>query len=203
MNNKKKIFISVVIVLILCAIVVSATYAVYRWRSTYGLNVNITVNDNIVITFNGGTNITGRLIPTDVTKDMDKIIVKEMTIKSNLPTDGTYNLYLKTNELPSAIQDESFKWLLTDCDYIDDSYCGEDINISGDFSASSMSEYRDQTTGDLLLLDSSNIPFRKKLHLYLYLWIDGTVDNDISMGGNHIDFDLYATGTDGSLKGNS
>ena len=202
MNNKKKIFISVVIVLILCAIVVSATYAVYRWRSTYGLNVNITVNDNIVITFNGGTNITGRLIPTDTSKDMDKVIVKEMIIKSNLPTDGTYNLYLKTNELPSAIQDESFKWVLTDCG-LTNSNCNGDINISGNFSASSMSEYRDETTGDLLLLDSSNIPFRKKLHLYLYLWIDGTVDNDISMGGNHIDFDLYATGTDGSLNNNS
>ena len=202
MNNKKKIFISVVIVLILCVLVVSATYAVYRWRSTYGLNVNITVNDNIVITFNGGTNITGRLIPTDATKDMSKIIVKEMTIKSNLPTDGTYNLYLKTNELPSAIQDESFKWLLTDCG-LTNSNCNGDINISGNFSASSMSEYRDQTTGDLLLLDSSNIPFVKKLHLYLYLWIDGTVDNDLSMAGNHIDFDLYATGTAGSLNNNS
>ena len=190
-QNNKKMIISIVIVLLIIVIVVSSTYAIYRWRSTYGLNVSIQVTDDITITFDGGTNISGRLIPSIFPSGT---IVKHMTIKSNLPS-GNYSLYLKRNQLPSNIMNSSFKWLLSDCDYNNNSSCRSDMEIDGDFSSESISDYLDQTTGDLLLIDNAKVPFRYTQDLYLYLWIDGTVDNSPSMGGNHIDFDIYATGT--------
>ena len=197
MNNKKKIVTSIFIVLILIVVVASGTYAVYRWRSTYGLNVSISVNDNVTVTFNGGTNITGRLVPTVFPLNT---ISKKMTIRSNLPG-AYYSLYLKTKELPANIKNSQFKWLLSDCDYNNNNACNSDIEISGDFSTSSMNEYIDSSTGDMLLIDSSKVPFKYTQELYLYLWIDGTVDNDPSIGNNHIDFDLYATGTINSTNG--
>ena len=206
MNNKKKVIISIVIVLLLIVVVSSATYAVYKWRSIYGLNVNISVTDNITVTFNGGTNITGRLKPVD---SPTKGIVKRMTIKSNLPNDNsTYSLYLKTNTLPDALKSTQFKWILFDCN-LENSDCELPSGLAyltysgiyqfGDFSTASMANFIDNNTGDLLLLDSSSIPFRKIQELYLYLWIDGTSDNSPSLGGNHIDFDLYATGSSDTL----
>ena len=206
MNNKKKVIISMVIVLLLIVVVSSATYAVYKWRSTYGLNVDITVNDNVVITFDGGPNITGRIKPVS---DPSEGIIKEMSVKSNLPNNASYNLYLKINELPEGLKNTSFRWgliddeevescLSTTCNSTDLENAGHFV-ISGNFSTSSMNEYKDATTNDLLLLEGSSIPFKNKQELYLYLWIDGTVDNDPSMGGNSIDFDLYATGSSDTL----
>ena len=41
--------------MLLTVVVSTGTYAVYKWRSTVGLDVSITVTEDIVITFNGGT----------------------------------------------------------------------------------------------------------------------------------------------------
>ena len=205
MNNKKKVIISMVIVLLLIVVVSSATYAVYKWRSIYGLNVNISVTDNITVTFNGGTNITGRIKPVS---DPSEGIVKQISIKSNLPTDDTFNLYLKINQLPNDMKDSSFRFGIVDDPELVDclkTNCRADviqghIVLLGDFTPYSITEnFYDETTGDLLLLENQTVPFKKKLDLYLYIWIDGTVDNDPSIGGNHIDFDLYATGSSDTL----
>ena len=200
MNSKKRIYSSIIIVLLLIAVVSSTTFAVYKWRSTTGLNVSINVTDNIIITFNGGTNITGRLIPV---ANAYEGIVKEMSVKANLPSSDTFNLYLKVNTLPDELKSAQFRWRLTGCDLSGDCITISP-DVSGNFSTTSMSDYIDQTSGDMLLLEDQAIPYRSTLKLYLYLWIDGTVDNNVNMGSKSIDFDLYVTGnTEGTLAGNS
>lgn len=200
MNNKKKIYASIFAVLLLIVTVSSGTYAVYKWRSTIGLNVSVSVTDNIVITFDGGTDITGRLIPVRYPYEG---IVKEISIKSNLPSSDTFNLYLKRNTLPSELQSTQFKWGLTSCDLSIDIDCVKEaeVNEGGNFSTASMSDFVDQNTGDMLLLEEQTIPYVKNLKLYLYLWFDGTVTNNSNMMNKSVDFDLYATGnTEGTLN---
>lgn len=191
MNNKKKIIVSVLIVLLLIVVISSVTYAAFKWRSTNGLNVSIGVTDNVVVTFYGGTDITGRLVPVD---SPSKGIVKSISIKSNLPTSDTFNLYLKINTLPNDLKDSSFRWKLTDCQEGNTCYDSE-VDISGNFSTTSMNDFIDSGTGDMLLLEDQSISFKNYLNLYLYFWIDGNVDNAVSMGSKSVDFDLYATGT--------
>ena len=195
MRNNKKIIIAIVIVLVIIIVVSSVTYAIFRWRSTYGLNVNIEVTDHIIITFDGGTNITDKLKPVEGPTDG---LIKHMSIRSNLPSSSdTYGIYLKINDLPNALKNEEFNWMLIDCDLINDDHCAleyTEVNAHGNFSTTSMNEFTDSETGDLLLFEGDSIPFKNKQDLYLYLWINGTVDNDLSMSGKSIDFDIYAKG---------
>ena len=205
--KNKNLFISVLIVLLIIVIVSSVTYAAYVWRSTTGLDVSVDVNDNITVTFNGGTNITGKLFPVDRPTSG---IIKEMVIKSNLPSSDPYSVYLKINQLPQVMKDSSFKWVLTD-GLNDVNSCWEDIGlpdgatpscelvsgsifVGGNFSTSSMSEFTDSVTNDLILLENQSLPYISDLHLYLYIWIDGTVDNSLNLTGNHVDFDVYVKG---------
>ena len=118
-----------------------------------------------------------------------------MTIETNLLANDTFNLYLKTNTLPNELKVDYFKWQLVSCDLSSNSSCASSatVNASGNFTTSSMSEFIDSVTGDMLLLENEPIPLH--LDLYLYLWIDGNVDNDLNIGNKDINFDIYAKGT--------
>ena len=200
MRNNKKLIISIGIVLTIIIAVSSITYAIFKWRSIYGLNVDIAVTDNIIVTFNGGTNISGTLIPTldpsPYAPSSYEGIIKEISIKSNLPTDGSFSLFLTPTTLPNDLKIEEFKWMLLDCNIkeLDQDYCGMKVSEHGDFTTSSMSDY-DDGNGNLVLIDNMEIPFRETLKLYLYIWLDGTNDNEPRLTNEQISFDLYATGS--------
>lgn len=59
MDNKKFIFGVIALLLLM----IGGTYAYYKWSSTENINVNVKIEGGSV-TFNGGSNITGVLIPT-------------------------------------------------------------------------------------------------------------------------------------------
>ena len=194
MKEKKKIILSIVSVLLIIIVVVGATYAYYRWRSSESIDVTVNFNNlgDTTVTFYGGNNITGKITPT---ADSYEGKVKHMTIETNVLANDTFNLYLKVNTLPNELKVDYFKWQLVSCDLSSNSSCASSatVNVGGDFTTSSMSEFIDSVTGDMLLLENEPIPLH--LDLYLYLWIDGNVDNDSSIGNKDIDFDIYAKGT--------
>ena len=194
MNNKKNLIISVVGVMFGILLISGATYAWYKWQSSSSIDVIINFDNTsqTVVTFYGGDNITGKITPSALPSGGR---VKQMSIESSLVANDTFNLYLKINTLPNYLKVEYFKWQLVSCDLGTDSTCGSSatVNESGNFTTTSMSDFYDSTTGDLLLLENEPIP--RHLDLYLYLWIDGNVDNDVSIGNQDINFDIYAKGT--------
>ena len=194
MKRNKKIFLMIIGVLLTIIIVSGLTYAFYRWRSSSSIDVIINFDNasQTVVTFYGGDSITGKITPTQYAYQGR---VKQMNISSNIAGNDTFNLYLKINTLPNALKVDYFKWQLTSCDLSVNSSCASTatVNVSGNFSTTSMNNFYDNDTGDLLLLEDEPIP--NNLDLYLYLWIDGNVDNDLSIGNLDINFDVYAKGT--------
>ena len=101
MNNKK--FIIGVIVLLL--LMVGGTYAYYRWVSSNNMNVEVTIEGGTV-TFVGGDNITGTLIPT-ATKEEG--IKKDVTVKADT-IGATLNLYMDLTTMPDELKEKSFEY---------------------------------------------------------------------------------------------
>lgn len=191
-NNKKKMFLSILIALLIVIGVSSATYAVYKWRSSVHLNVDVNVTNNVVVNIDGGPNISGRIAPVS---DYTEGIKKTIKIKSNLPGAGTFNLYLHINQLPQELRDISFKWMVTSKSAEYD-YCGYDCS---DFRDNSISGFIIDETNDINLIGNETIPYKQEEEYILYIWLDGeNYDQDVSMGGKHIDFDLYITSTNGN-----
>ena len=178
-NDKNKIVISVVGIISLVIVVATATYAWYVWHSSSSQNVNINLTASSTITFYGGTDIEGILEPV---YDKEDGIVKTIRISSNA-TGDEFSLYLKLNTLPSDLEDASFKWAI---------YKGNQLINNGDFGGTAQ--------GDVVtLLTDEEISTDEYDEYTLYLWLDANEDNDYSMSGQTVDFDLYATGNSGVL----
>ena len=189
-NNKKKMFLSILIALLIIIGVSSATNAVYKWRSSVHLNVDIDVTSNVVVNIDGGPNISARIAPVS---DYTKGIKKAIKIKSNLPGAGTFNLYLHINQLPQELKNVSFLWRIVKKGK-NNSY---DYLVSSNFA--NINNYYNSASGDYLLINNRTIPYKQEEEYILYIWLDGeNYDQDVSMGGKHIDFDLYITSTNGN-----
>ena len=201
MKERKKFILYVIGVLMTIVVVSGLTYAFYVWTSSESIDVivNFDNSSQTVVTFYGGDSITGKIRPTANPYEGK---VKNMSIESNLIANDTFSLYLKRNTLPEQLKVDYFKWQLTSCDLSTNINCADTatVNVSGNFSTTSMNEFYDSSTGDLLLLENEPIP--RHLDLYLYLWIDGNVDNDLSIGDKDINFDIYAKGTSRSTYTN-
>ena len=194
MNEKKKIYLMIIGVILGIILVSGGTYAWFKWRSSESIDVIINFDNtaDARVTFYGGDSITGKIAPTEYVYQGK---VKNMSIESSLLSNDTFNLYLKINDLPNELKVNYFKWQLVSCDLVSNHNCASSatVNVNGNFSTNSMNEFYDSNTGDLLLLENEPIP--KHMDLYLFLWINGNVDNDLSIGDKDIDFDIYAKGT--------
>ena len=181
MKNKKKNIIYLIIFIVLLFLVVGATYTWFKWRSSNNTNVRITINNtsDLVITFDGGSNVTGALEPT-LTKEEG--IVKNFSASTN-GLDVPMNIWLKLNTLPDALKDSTFKWEL----YRDSVYLN-----GGSFNVSEITTRTSGNTTDYNLINN-NIVGSTTANYTLYLWIDGNVNNNIDMASKSFDFDLYAT----------
>ena len=103
MDNKKFIFGVIALLLLM----IGGTYAYYKWSSTENINVNVKIEGGSV-TFNGGSNITGVLIPT-ATKEGG--IKKDITVKADT-VGATMNLYMDLTTMPTELKEKSFEYEL-------------------------------------------------------------------------------------------
>ena len=181
-SNKKKIIISVISIIALVVVVASATYAWWVWQSDSEDDVTINLTSSSIVTFYGGTDISGTLIP--VKKRSDSEVVKNISVSSSSGGDS-FTLYLHLTSLPSALKSESFLWELKR---------GNSVVNSGNFSSYSQ--------GDTINLGGGMTSDHDILtNFSLYFWIDGkNFDNPATMAGQTFYFNLYATGSDASLN---
>ena len=178
-NDKNKIIMSVVGIISLVIVVATATYAWYVWHSSANQNVNFRLTATSTITFYGGTDIERILEPVF---DKEDGIVKTIRISSTASGDE-FSLYLNLNVLPGELEDASFKWAI---------YKGNQLINNSDFGGAAQ--------GDVVtLLTDEEISTDEYDEYTLYLWLDAYEDNNYSMSGQTVDFDLYATGNSGVL----
>ena len=177
---KKILLLLLSILLMLLAI--GVTYSYFSWQSTNKTNITISTGQ-IIITFNGGSNVTGKkLIPVS-TKEKGETagtgVAKTFTVSS---TQTAYmNVYLNLDTFPTALRDKSLVWEL---------YNGTTKVSSGNFGA--------VVQGDSITLLRRQSVTTTSVTYKLYIWIDGTQTNPNTMQNQSFSFTLSATATDNS-----
>ena len=177
---KKKL---ILLILLLLTISVGVTYAIFKWTST---NSDITFNiEGCYVTYDAGSDITGASLGPALSKDdTNNVLSKKITLSPKC-SGVTANLTLKVNEIAPELKDTSFVWSL---------YEGNTKVSNGNFA--------DATTNKVYTLLSTKTLTENTTTTYtLYIYIDGTVDNDSSMGGKSFKFTLGASGENALYKG--
>ena len=170
MDNNRIIYL---IIGSICIIILAlgVTTAWFTWNST--TNTDVTFNVNGIDIINTNIDIVGKELYPTINKDNG--IVEEFTVKQNneisTPVCSDFTLTLTT--LPTELQHKSFKYKL---------YNGTNLVGSGNFEGKTQGQVITIATGQPV---TGNISTYK-----LYIWIDGTMDNPLSMGGKSFLFKL-------------
>ena len=182
MKNKRKNIIILLILILLLTLGIGVTYAIFKWTSS---NSDITFNiEGCYVTYDDGGDITGASLGPALSKDdTNNVLSKKITLSPEC-SGVTANLTLKVNEIAPELKNTSFIWSL---------YEGNTKVSSGNFA--------DATTNKVYTLLSTKTLTEKTTTTYtLYIYIDGTVDNDSSMGGKSFKFTLGASGENALYK---
>ena len=191
MKNNKGLIIGMIGLII---VMIGGTYAYYRWNSTSNINISIGIEGSTV-TFNGGTNITGVLIPTS---SKEEGIKKDITVKAN-EAGSTMSLYMDLTTMPNELKEESFVYEL----YYNDTTLVKKGNFKA-YNASSNASgitYASSGVTTLTLFTDRNVNTTTDKYT-LYLWFNGKdFTNPDTMQNKTLSFDLYATGKNATLNG--
>ena len=182
MKNKRKNIIILLILILLLTLGIGVTYAIFKWTSS---NSDITFNiEGCYVTYDAGGDITGASLGPALSKDdTNNVLSKKITLSPEC-SGVTANLTLKVNEIAPELKNTSFIWSL---------YEGNTKVSSGNFA--------DATTNKVYTLLSTKTLTENTTTTYtLYIYIDGTVDNDSSMGGKKFKFTLGASGENALYK---
>ncbi len=182
MKNKRKNIIILLILILLLTLGIGITYAIFKWTSS---NSDITFNiEGCYVTYDAGGDITGASLGPALSKDdTNNVLSKKITLSPEC-SGVTANLTLKVNEIAPELKNTSFIWSL---------YEGNTKVSNGNFA--------DATTNKVYTLLSTKTLTEKTTTTYaLYIYIDGTVDNDSSMGGKSFKFTLGASGENALRK---
>ncbi len=170
MDNNKRVYL-IIGVITITMLVMGVTTAWFTWNSTD--NTDVTFNVNGIDIINTNVDIVGKeLYPTN---NKENGVVEEFTVKQNsdIGTSVCSDFTLTLTTLPTELQHKSFKYKL---------YNGNNLVGSGNFEG--------KTQGQVITIATSQ-PITSNISTYkLYIWIDGTMDNPLSMGGKSFLFKL-------------
>ena len=186
MNNKLKLWVIIPV----CAIVLllGGTYAWYVWQTSSDEETIIATDVGYAkVYFTGGAELNGNLKPVS---DKSKGSVKTITVRADKQfiEDITFNLYLDINSIDAGLKHESFKFEL---------YKGDTLVKTGNFSDAYLNSALsncETNTGKRHITLASDIVTTEESIYTLYTWIDGNMNNPLSMESQNFDFTLHASG---------
>ena len=183
MNKYKLYMILGIVVLVLS---VGSSFAYYIWKSTSNALVSLNVCTP-TITFAGGSTINGvDMIPV-LTKEEGTIKDIEVKKNSTCNRDVTMNLYLELTTFPTELAESSFVY---------------ELYKNSETMAIASGNFSNKKEGDTITLLSNQILNTSKDTYTLYIYIDGNVDNPVTMAGKNFLFKLWGSGEGAIYKEN-
>ncbi|MCI6266987.1 MAG: InlB B-repeat-containing protein, partial [Erysipelotrichaceae bacterium] len=181
-TNKKKFFGSILGVILFTIVVLAFSYASYIWKSEDTI-VTFDINDSYFYCESGIEVVLNGLSPV-----LDYRSGSYQTFKvNNIGRTATrFSLSLNVTNIDDSLKSESFKYKLmvdktggsNNCADVNNSNCIEVEGGSGNFSSIK--------TGMNTLVSSIEIPNNIRYQYYLFMYIDGNMENDVSMQNSSI-----------------
>ena len=189
--EKKSFIIGLVLLLV---IMIGSTYAFYKWNSSNNMDVDVKI-EGAVVTFDGGDDITGTLIPVS---KKEEGIKKDIKVKAS-SEGATFNLYMSLTTMTDRLKEESFKYEVY--------YNDNSLIKSGNFGVYDINSnpngisYATSGITKLTLVNGMDISTSNVDKYTVYLWFDGeNYGNPDTMQNNKVSFELSASGENAILS---
>ena len=178
--DKRKLLGFIIGVLLFAVSVASLTFAYYNWKSD-NTDVSFVMNDSYFYCESDIEIVTNSLVPV---LDYRNGSVQKFKVNNIGKQDTTFSVSLNITNIDSPLKSTSFKYKLVvdmtggsnNC--ITSSSCSEVENGSGDFSNAKV--------GMNTLVSSIALPNNSRYEYYLFMYIDGNVENDVAMQGSEM-----------------
>lgn len=183
MKKYKKYIIVGIIVLFL---LLGGSLAWYIWSSTNNALINLEVCTPEIV-FIGGETLNGdKIIPVldkdeGVKKQVD-VYLKKSCIEGQ---SAVMNLYMTLDLLPDSLKEESFVY-----------------EVWKDNTKLASGNFKDKIEGDTINILSNEIITENDSIYLVYVYIDGNVDNPITMSNSSFRFSVYGKGSGAIYKTN-
>ena len=192
MKNNKTLILMIIIISVL-VLGLTGTFAWYVW-SGQDKNLVSYIETNVgaaQVFYDAGADIVGRDLKPVTDKSLG--IVKKITVitKEETINDISFNLYLDVNEISNELKDQTFKYAV-----YDDS--GNEVVI-GNFADATLVDCKTNGVDHIVLIPSRIIDNTSTVYT-LYIWIDGTVNNNPAMAGKNFNFTLHADGQNAVMR---
>ncbi len=175
MNDKKKIYI-ILGIFTLILVVLGGTYAWVKWSSNTKTSVTFEIGD-LGITYIGDENVLNKKLYPTIYMDNTDNIIHTFSLVATANTTIYTKISLDIIDIDEELKDVSFSWKL---------YKGSSVIGTGNFATANI--------GDNILLTPYEIITKSASNYTLYIWIDGTMDNLVDMGGRNFNFKLRFEG---------
>ena len=180
MNNRNKILIVVITLIIVLGVIAGGTYAWWSWTSADAQQtvVNFTVTQDFTCSADAGGTISSEnvtLAPTDCDDSAHAIkrtVKVTPTITGNNPV--YLDLWLNVNSIDSGLSNsENFKYALT----TNANSCSTGVVNSGTFTGASTGTHK-------VLLENSQFSSTTTNTYYLWIWLDAAETSPTTMNQN-------------------
>lgn len=205
MNNKNKIIISIVSVLLIITLVVAGTYSYWSWATTNNQQTNITFTvsgnpDEMYANLEGnGLTTVSSLVPSECTSNnaiKKEVVINYANITNNsakIVADLSMTSFNHGTLTPTNTQLESLKWVISRSN----TSCTTNVVKSGSFSGFGT------TIPQVLTNLEINVPAKTQETsetYYLYIWLDSSyshtnIGNDNTDPMQNLSFQLQWSGT--------
>ena len=192
--KRKYLYLVMTFIVILA---VGITFAWWRWSSSINASVNAKVCAPEIV-FVGGTTINGHdLLPV---RTKEEGLTKDINVNLNNTCDNdtaVLNLNLKLDIFPEGLSDLSFKWALYEVST-------EEANNESVETLTYVNDgnFANKEQNDTISLATDLIVTENISTYRLFIWIDATMDNPSTIGGNSFIYKLYGQGRDAIYREN-
>lgn len=183
--DKRKIYGTILGGIAFIAVIIAVTYARYVWRST-DTDLSFSINDSYFYCDSGIENNVSSLSP--VLDYRSTSGVESFLVKNVGRSDTTFSISLNISSIDSSLKDESFKYKIM----LDSSGGNKNCASTSESGCTTIAEgnFANAVVGMNTFAETVTLPNNSKYEYYLFLYIDGNMENSEAMQSSSMVYTL-------------
>jgi len=182
--EKRKIYGTILGGIAFIAVIIAVTYARYAWQSS-NTDLSFSISDSYFYCESGIESSVSSLSPV---LDYRSGAVDSFWVNNIGMADTTFSISLNISSIDTSLKDKSFKYKIM----LDSSGGSKNCASTSESGCTTVAEgnFEDAVVGMNTLADVVSLPNNSKYHYYLFIYIDGNMENSTAMQSSAMSYTI-------------